>query len=72
MRSILVAVVFVAVVGVTSASICSNPTAYVGQSLCDPWGTYCGECVSFVKVCTGMYGLSNTVHLNIYTYVTHA
>jgi hypothetical protein len=31
-------------------AICPNPQAYSGQSLCDPWGTYCGECVSFYKV----------------------
>ena len=48
---LVVAVVDVGVV--SSASICSNPEHYVGQSLCDPWGTYCGECVSFIKVCTG-------------------
>ncbi|XP_046443519.1 uncharacterized protein LOC124193637 [Daphnia pulex] len=33
-------------------AICPNPQAYSGQSLCDPWGTYCGECVSFYKVCS--------------------
>jgi len=35
-----------------STIICSNPERYQGQALCHR-GTYCGECVSFVKVCTG-------------------
>ena len=53
---VVVSVVIVVVFNVdvaASASVCSNPSHYAGQSLCDPWGTYCGECVSFVKVCTG-------------------
>jgi hypothetical protein len=54
MKLLLVSVLIIAVVGVTSGSICSNPASYAGKSLCDPWGTYCGECVSFVKVCTGL------------------
>eukprot|EP01137_Pigoraptor_chileana_P029318 Opistho-2@14415 len=34
------------------AAVCSNPASYAGQSLCYPDGQYCGECVSFVKVCS--------------------
>jgi len=34
-------------------SICSSPGSYAGQSLCYPAGQYCGECVSFYKVCSG-------------------
>jgi len=33
--------------------VCSNPSNYKGQSLCYPAGQYCGECVSFYKVCSG-------------------
>ncbi|CAF0802430.1 unnamed protein product [Adineta ricciae] len=49
--------------------ICSDPDSYEGQSLCDFWGKFmlsdyyilctsfiggeCGQCVSFIKICTG-------------------
>lgn len=32
-------------------AVCGNPARYARKSLCDPWGGYCGECVSFYKVC---------------------
>ena len=38
------------IMGFCFGATCSNPSRYSGRSLCDPWGTYCGECVSFVKV----------------------
>jgi len=34
------------------AAICSNPQSYSGRALCDHSGGYCGECVSFYKICT--------------------
>lgn len=40
---------------VTLAAICSNPSSYRGQVLCYPAGQYCGQCVSFVKVCSRDY-----------------
>ena len=40
-------------------AICPNPSSYSGQSLCDPWGTYCGECVSFYKVCHSIFSANN-------------
>eukprot|EP01124_Arcella_intermedia_P028651 TRINITY_DN5873_c0_g1_i1.p1 TRINITY_DN5873_c0_g1~~TRINITY_DN5873_c0_g1_i1.p1 ORF type:complete len:133 (-),score=13.15 TRINITY_DN5873_c0_g1_i1:23-421(-) len=36
-----------------SGSICGNPGSFSGQSLCYPSGKYCGQCVSFYKVCSG-------------------
>ncbi|CAF0937474.1 unnamed protein product [Adineta steineri] len=50
---ILLAVAFIAFASVTEAISCSNPSQYSGRLLCDHAGGYCGECVSFVKVCTG-------------------
>jgi len=32
---------------------CPNPSAYSGRVLCDHAGGYCGECVSFYKICSG-------------------
>ncbi|CAF3642366.1 unnamed protein product [Adineta steineri] len=37
------------------AASCSNPSQYKGQRVCDRAGGECGQCVSFVKVCTGDY-----------------
>ncbi|CAF0875451.1 unnamed protein product [Adineta ricciae] len=48
-----VAIAFLAFVSITEAISCSNPGQYGGKSLCDHAGGYCGECVSFVKICTG-------------------
>ncbi len=31
--------------------ICANPASFRGQVLCFPAGQFCGECVSFYKVC---------------------
>jgi len=36
-----------------TANNCPNPSNYAGRSLCDFAGGYCGECVSFYKVCSG-------------------
>ncbi|UJR21331.1 hypothetical protein I4U23_024425 [Adineta vaga] len=47
------AVAFLTFVSVTKASSCGNPGQYSGKSLCDQAGGYCGQCVSFVKICTG-------------------
>ncbi|CAM4803892.1 unnamed protein product [Rotaria magnacalcarata] len=30
-----------------------NPGGYEGRKICDQFGGQCGQCVSFVKVCTG-------------------
>ncbi|CAM4803898.1 unnamed protein product [Rotaria magnacalcarata] len=43
----------VSLVSVTSGIACINPSRYSGQTVCDPFGRKCGECVSFVKKCTG-------------------
>lgn len=32
--------------------ICPNPESYAFKVVCDAAGNQCGECVSFVKVCT--------------------
>ncbi|CAF3721483.1 unnamed protein product [Adineta steineri] len=47
---ILLAVAFVSV---TEAISCNNPSEYRDQEVCDRTGGECGQCVSFVKVCTG-------------------
>jgi len=46
---VLVSVLF----GCTFGANCGNPQTYAGRSLCDHAGGYCGECVSFYKICTG-------------------
>ncbi|CAF0901416.1 unnamed protein product [Rotaria sordida] len=53
--SILLCLVFsiFAIISVVNGISCGNPSQYAGRSLCDPSGGYCGECVSFVKICTG-------------------
>ncbi|CAF0937493.1 unnamed protein product [Adineta steineri] len=50
---ILLAVAFIAFASVTEAASCSNPSQYKGQKVCDRTGGERGQCVSFVKVCTG-------------------
>ncbi|KAK4027683.1 hypothetical protein OUZ56_016730 [Daphnia magna] len=42
-----------AVLDSSFGAVCGNPAQYAGKSLCDPWGGYCGECVSYYKVCSG-------------------
>ncbi|CAF2008608.1 unnamed protein product [Rotaria magnacalcarata] len=50
---VLLVAALVSLVSVTSGIACINPSRYSGQTICDPFGRKCGECVSFVKKCTG-------------------
>ncbi|CAF2164343.1 unnamed protein product [Rotaria magnacalcarata] len=50
---VLLVVALFSFVSVTSGSSCSNPGQYSGRNLCDHAGGFCGECVSFIKICTG-------------------
>lgn len=47
-----------------SCYICPNPQSYAGRVVCDPWGGYCGQCVSFIKV--------NTLSRNVTLMVIYA
>ncbi|CAF3199185.1 unnamed protein product [Rotaria socialis] len=50
---VLLVVALVSLVSVTSGISCINPSKYSSQTICDHFGRKCGECVSFVKKCTG-------------------
>ncbi|CAF1320370.1 unnamed protein product [Rotaria magnacalcarata] len=50
---VLLLVTLFSLVSLTSGILCNNPERYSGRSVCDHSGGYCGECVSFVKKCTG-------------------
>ncbi|KAK4027682.1 hypothetical protein OUZ56_016729 [Daphnia magna] len=45
-----------AVLDSSFGAVCGNPAQYAGKSLCDPWGGYCGECVSYYKVTNELLG----------------
>ncbi|CAF1193640.1 unnamed protein product [Didymodactylos carnosus] len=34
---------------------CTDYASYAGQQVCDQYGGQCGQCVSFVKICTSDY-----------------
>ncbi|CAF3199214.1 unnamed protein product [Rotaria socialis] len=50
---VLLLVTLFSLVSLTSGISCNNPERYSGRNVCDHSGDYCGECVSFVKKCTG-------------------
>lgn len=52
---VIVAVGACLLLGTDAYSICSNPAAYQGRVVDDPWrnARYRGECVSYVKTCSG-------------------
>ncbi|CAF4242701.1 unnamed protein product [Rotaria socialis] len=50
---ILLATTFFGLISVTNGISCRNPGGYEGRKVCDQFGGQCGQCVSFVKVCTG-------------------
>jgi len=52
---VLATVVLLACANYALSARCTSPETYEGRSLCYPSNSYCGECVSFVKVCTKDY-----------------
>jgi len=48
---LLLAVPFFVCITFSEALVCPNPQNYNGQVVCDFAGGYCGECVSFYKIC---------------------
>ncbi|KAI9561702.1 hypothetical protein GHT06_012662 [Daphnia sinensis] len=53
MKIFIITILVITLIDHSIGGRCSNPSAYKGRVVADPWGTYRGECVSFYKTCSG-------------------
>ncbi|XP_057377332.1 domesticated amidase effector 2-like [Daphnia carinata] len=53
MKFFILTVLVITIIDQSIGGRCSNPRAYSGKVVADPWGTFSGECVSFYKTCSG-------------------